>query len=395
MWARRAQGLLVAQLLVASAEGTSGTLQEGLYTIRNMNSGRYLDVEGGSQEVAANVLLWDTPSAMHSQWVLRAAEDGTSYTIQKAQSGLFLSTPATGTSFNGANAFVWSSRDLPESLWKLHLVSQADGMTFSVENVKFGRFLSVAGASAANGANVHLWSSPGKLESQWQFLSKGVCRDATVGDLCYNDTIWAKDYAIHTRPEWYPGLTSTSSLADFQAHLHYCFWGRCPMPCASTALHSCQMTGRFWSSSGCEDAAQGSTCHQEVSWAMDYGIKQHPEWYPSLSNQSSFGEFQARLYKGKEAGMENNHCPEPCCHDAFPGERCHEDAMWAMLYGINIPEVSHWYPPSLTNVSSFADFQAYLHLCSAERCPEPCTATEILARPHNVSMDCMNVDDMA
>jgi len=152
--------------------------------------------------------------------------------------------------------------------------------------------------------------------------------------------------------------------------------------------YSCQIPGRFWSDAECQSAVQGTACHDEVTWAMDYGINEHPEWYPSLTNQSSFGEFQARLFQGQPAAIESSACPEPCCHDTLPGELCHEDAEWAMLYGINVPEVSHWYPPSLTNQSSLAEFQAWMHLCHADRCPEPCVATEILASPFDASLDC-------
>lgn len=378
---------LALQCAFVAVAGAS-ELQDGLYAIRNVKSGMYLDVHGGSTQNAANVEIGDTTSSSRGHWHLRAIDGSAAYTIQSALSGLFLSTPVGAGSVNGANVFVWSSAALSESLWKLRDVSNAEGMTFSLENVKTGLVLSVAGASAFSGANVHLWNSSGFLESQWQFVGKGVCHDAVVGDMCYNDTIWAKSYAIHTRPEWYSGLTHTSSFADFQAHLHHCFWGRCPMPCASTTTYSCQMIGRFWSDVGCQDALVDSKCHQEVTWAMDYGIHQHPEWYQSLTNQSSFREFQATIFQGEKGESQSNHCHEPCCHDTLPGERCHEDATWAMLYGINIPEVSHWYPPSLTNQSSLAEFQAYLHLCFSERCPEPCVSTEIMALPHNASLGC-------
>merc|ERR1712107_166400 len=200
------------------------------------------------------------------------------------QSGMYLSTPEVQNQANGANVFAWSSAEQPESRWELHKVSNGDGTAFSLENIAVGRFLSVAGASLASGANVHLWSSPGKQESHWEFISEGSCHDAVRGDMCYNDTIWAKYYAINTRPQWYPGLTNKSSFADFQAHLHYCYWDRCPMPCASTQQFSCKMIGRFWGgAASCQDAAEDSKCFKEVSWAMDHGIHLHPEWYPSLS----------------------------------------------------------------------------------------------------------------
>lgn len=380
-----AHRLAVLQL-VAVGVAVTGQLQEGLYTLRNVNSGMYLDVQDGSNENVANVLVWNGPSASHSKWHLRST--GAAYTLQNAQSGMFLSTPVVESSGNGANVFVWDSADVTESQWQLHAVSNGDGTSYSVENIKAGRFLSVAGASTDSGANVHLWDSPGKPESQWELLSEGSCHDAVPGEVCYNDTVWAKDYAINTRPQWYPGLTNESSFADFQAHLHYCYWNRCPMPCESTKQHSCEMVGRFWNSENCQDATEGSKCQKEVTWAMEHGIYQNPGWYPSLSETSSFREFQLRLFHGEQSGLETNHCPEPCCHNALPGERCHEDAEWAMLYGVNIPEISHVYPPSLTNQSDFSEFQAYLHLCYPDRCPEPCAPTEIMASQHDVGMDC-------
>jgi len=218
------------------------------------------------------------------------------------------------------------------------------------------------------------------------------CHDAVLGETCYNDTLWAMDYAIHTRPEWYPGLTNESSFADFQAHLHLCFWDRCPMPCAATEEHECTLVGRFWSNATCEDAAAGSQCHAEVTWAMEHGIFLDPEWYPSLSETSSFSQFQYRLFQGQEAGLETHSCKEPCCHDTLPGERCHEDATWAMQYGINIPEVNHWYPPSLTNESDFSEFQAYLHLCFPERCPVPCASTSLESLSDVGSLECPDAE---
>jgi len=228
---------------------------------------------------------------------------------------------------------------------------------------RFGRFLSAAGASIESGGNVQSWSSPGTAQIQQELLNDDHCHDAVPGEACYNDTTWAKDYGINTRPQWYPGLTNESSFADFQAHLHYCHWDRCPMPCANTSQQKCEMVGRFWSSENCEDATLGTRCYLQLRWIMGKGIKLQPQSYAPLTERSSIRQFQARLFQRNQSGLETSRCPEPCCHDALQGERCHEDATWAMLYGITIPEISHAYPPSLTNQSEFAEFQAYLHLC--------------------------------
>jgi len=384
---------LAVLLVVVASVSAADELQEGLYTLRNVNSGMYLDIEGGSNENGANVLVWNEPGASHSQWQLRSIGLGGVYTLQNAQSGMYLSTPPTESGSNGAKVFVWDATDWPESQWRFHAVSNGDGTAFSVENIRIGRFLSVEGASSDCGANVHLWSSPGKAESQWELRSEGSCHDAVPGEVCYNDTVWARENGSYTHPEWYPGLTSESSFADFQAHLHYCYWNRCPLPCASSSQHRCELAAqRFWDGSACQDAAKDSKCYGQITWAMEHGIHMHPEWYPSLTEQSSFREFQFRLFQGQKAG-EGNSCSEPCCHDTLPGELCHQDASWAMLSGINIPEISDVYPPSLTNQSDFSEFQAYLHLCYPERCPEPCAQTEMMALLNGaplgeISLDC-------
>ena len=42
----------------------------------------------------------------------------------------------------------------------------------------------------------------------------------------------------------------------------------------------------------CQSAPQGSSCWNEVQWAMTDGIRQHPEWYPGLNANSPREQFQ-------------------------------------------------------------------------------------------------------
>ena len=42
----------------------------------------------------------------------------------------------------------------------------------------------------------------------------------------------------------------------------------------------------------CKSAPQGSSCWNEVQWAMTDGIRQHPEWYPGLNANSPREQFQ-------------------------------------------------------------------------------------------------------
>merc|ERR1712151_146728 len=118
----------------------------------------------------------------------------------------------------------------------------------------------------------------------------------------------------------------------------------------------------------CHNTEEGERCYAGVTWAMEHGIRDHPDWpeYAGLDADSSFVDFQLALHLHKV-----DRCPEPCgaCHTAVEGERCYEGVMWAMEYGITIhPE---WYPELAAN-STFEDFQAHLHGGGFNECPEPC-----------------------
>jgi len=57
----------------------------------------------------------------------------------------------------------------------------------------------------------------------------------------------------------------------------------------------------------CRAAQQGEPCHGRVLWAMETGIKEHEDWYPGLTANSRFEDFQAFLSKDPVAA-----CPRPC-----------------------------------------------------------------------------------
>jgi len=57
----------------------------------------------------------------------------------------------------------------------------------------------------------------------------------------------------------------------------------------------------------CHTAMVGEACFKDVRWAMQKGIYEHPEWYPSLGSHSSFLDFQSFLAK-----KGNTPCKTPC-----------------------------------------------------------------------------------
>jgi len=94
-----------------------------------------------------------------------------------------------------------------------------------------------------------------------------------------------------------------------------------------------------------------------------------PGWYPNLTAESTFEDFQARLHIIGHDG-----CPQPCqhlaCRLAVEGETCFKEVQWARHQGIwEHPE----YYPDLTPESPFEAFQAHLHNINHGYCPEPCS----------------------
>jgi hypothetical protein len=59
------------------------------------------------------------------------------------------------------------------------------------------------------------------------------CHTAQPGEQCYDDISWAKSSGVLEHPDWYPGLSADSSLAEFQAQLHStgANSGACSAPC--------------------------------------------------------------------------------------------------------------------------------------------------------------------
>lgn len=57
----------------------------------------------------------------------------------------------------------------------------------------------------------------------------------------------------------------------------------------------------------CHTAVEGESCYVAVTWAMQLGLVQHPDWYVGLTKDSSFEDFQRHMRRSISAD-----CAEPC-----------------------------------------------------------------------------------
>jgi len=72
--------------------------------------------------------------------------------------------------------------------------------------------------------------APGFLRASSADLDAS-CHDAPCGSRCKNSAIWAKTSGCKNHPEWYGGLTCSSSIKEFQMQLYKTGQSGCPKPC--------------------------------------------------------------------------------------------------------------------------------------------------------------------
>merc|ERR1711920_197404 len=103
---------------------TPVVIPQGVYTLKNINTGEYLNVLDGSTSKGANVQIWNERESSHSQWTIRPVE-GDVYTLENLNAELFLSVDG-GHSDLWANVQIWDNPSSPESQWEIRQV--ADGV---------------------------------------------------------------------------------------------------------------------------------------------------------------------------------------------------------------------------------------------------------------------------
>lgn len=62
-------------------------------------------------------------------------------------------------------------------------------------------------------------------------------------------------------------------------------------------------------SRACYTSVKGDACYKQVMWAMETGVVEHPEWYPGVTKDSSFEDFQQHLHGSARL---SSVCPKPC-----------------------------------------------------------------------------------
>merc|ERR1712217_952226 len=123
------------------------------------------------------------------------------------------------------------------------------------------------------------------------------CHTALPSETCCAGVIWAMEHGIHTQPDQYCDLNANSDFVDFQECLHQQKAHGCPMPCRK-----------------CGKPVEWDSCYNATIWAKEKGILIYPQWFPTLTPQSSFDDFQEFLHADglHEHKYGFRACLEPC-----------------------------------------------------------------------------------
>jgi len=148
-----------------SSSGSSSSVgSEGIYYIKNVHSGLYLDIENGSTENSANVQQWSYNGCDAQKFKLVPAGDG-SYYIMTGATGYSKCVDISGAkAADGTNVLQYTHKNSNNQKFKL--VQQSDG-TYAI----------LTGASNyASGLDVYDWSTEaGGNVCQWNFWG-GACQ---------------------------------------------------------------------------------------------------------------------------------------------------------------------------------------------------------------------------
>ena len=163
-------------ILFEATNASFATPQTGrIYTIRNKNSGRHLDIENKSNSNGANLQQWGTSansSATHRQWEILSVGNGY-VRLKGVDSGKSLEVSG-GSNSNGANVQQWEYKGTTHQQWEI--LSTGSGY-YRIKSRDSGKSMGVQSASESNGANIESRSWNGDDKFQWFFTEVGSSND--------------------------------------------------------------------------------------------------------------------------------------------------------------------------------------------------------------------------
>ena len=143
-----------------------------IYMFKNLNSGLYMEAEGGKASDNTNVQQWGADGiSAHNSWTLKSFGGGYYYVISQLADGkTYYLNISGGTKENGGNAEILTNNKTSSHLFKF--VKNPDGSYYILTRAsKDAGALETSGGSKGSGANVQQWEVNGESCQKWMILS--------------------------------------------------------------------------------------------------------------------------------------------------------------------------------------------------------------------------------
>ena len=159
---------------ILSGPTASGTLKDGVYTIASsLNRNLVLDVAEMSKNSGANIQVWTAANSENQLWYIKSLGSGL-YSVRALHSGRYINVAGSGKA-NGTNLQQWNN-DTPNGDEKWRIQDNGDG-TYTFIAAVNGLALDLANGKAANGQNVQCWQTNGSGAQKWLLIPSSVQED--------------------------------------------------------------------------------------------------------------------------------------------------------------------------------------------------------------------------
>lgn len=175
---KKIRAFLAAMLILTAASASAageipaaaaGEMLDGMYVIRNVNSGIYLNVSGGSAESGANVQQWGTDAAhSYDTWTLESDGNGYYRIYSMVDDGKkLLLNAGDGTDAAASNVCIYEKNGKDNQLFSFS--ANADG-SFKIVSKASDKAVEVVNAETRAGANVQQWEINGANCQDWELI---------------------------------------------------------------------------------------------------------------------------------------------------------------------------------------------------------------------------------
>ncbi len=150
-----------------------------IYTIKNVSSGKYIDVDGFSQDNHANIHQWKNTGADNQRWLVQ--EENGLYTFKALHSNKCMDVEREGK-HDGANIQQYDCNGKNNQKWE---VTRLEEGNYKIASVNSGKVLDVdiATCGSEDGCNLHQWRWHGRDNQRWVFTEAAPDAEVISGNV--------------------------------------------------------------------------------------------------------------------------------------------------------------------------------------------------------------------